>query len=681
MLGLLGRRLAVQCAVESEESPGLFRGMAIDDREVKAIFGELTAEWARSPGHAPDRPCAVEYIPGRPREGESAFERVRRVFRLSTVEWDAVVLSLAVEIDHRFARLVAYLNDHVARTRPTIGLALALHGTHCNAVDFCQQRAIRLGLLQTEGEGPVSGLSLRIASEFLPRLGASTPRDVLPSGVRLRTGCGPALKEVIMAPAQSGRLERWAEGYRAGSSQGPLVLAGPPGAGRGTAARAASAAAGLALVETDWRPERADRVELLGVAAREAVWREATLLVRVSEEVKDPDFAALWASLSAFDSPVAIAVSVEVLETACVASPNPPVVARLEEINIEQREALWKDLLNDASGLRVVISDAERMELAARFDFVPGTVARAVRRAEAERDGYDRPLDFESLSRACRAVGSAAMGPIAQRLPQPFTRADLVLPQGLMDELDLAAAWMRNRRRVFEDWGFGGRMVLGRGLTALFTGDPGTGKTMAAQVLARELGLDLFRVDLSRVMSKYIGDTEKNLSRLFDDARASGAILFFDEADALFGKRTESKDAHDRYANLEIGYLLQRMEEHTGTTVLATNRIGDLDEAFTRRFHFILDFPIPRPAERLRIWEGMLPANAEREAGLALEDLASHYQISGGEIRNSVLSAAFLAANEGKPIGIRHLKRGLRRELLKTGRVLDGRQRQALDGA
>jgi SpoVK/Ycf46/Vps4 family AAA+-type ATPase len=271
------------------------------------------------------------------------------------------------------------------------------------------------------------------------------------------------------------------------------------------------------------------------------------------------------------------------------------------------------------------------------------------------------------------------MRSIAQRLPQPYTRADMVLPQHLMDELDLAGAWMRNRRRVFEQWGFGHRIVLGRGLTALFSGEPGTGKTMAAQVLARELGLDLFRVDLSRVMSKYIGETEKNLSQLFDDARASGAILFFDEADALFGKRTEVKDAHDRYANLEIGYLLQRMEEHTGTTVLATNRAGDLDEAFVRRFHFILEFPMPRPEERRRIWAGMLPADAEREPRIDIDALARDYEISGGEIRNSVLTAAFMAANEGVPIGLRHLKRGLRRELLKAGRVLEPRQRRALE--
>jgi SpoVK/Ycf46/Vps4 family AAA+-type ATPase len=254
-----------------------------------------------------------------------------------------------------------------------------------------------------------------------------------------------------------------------------------------------------------------------------------------------------------------------------------------------------------------------------------------------------------------------------------------VVPARLLADLDLAVAWSRHKRRVFETWGFGGRVGLGRGLTALFAGEPGTGKTMAAQVLARDLGLDLYRVDLSRVMSKYIGETEKNLSLLFEQAQASGAVLFFDEADALFGKRSAVKDAHDRYANVEIGYLLQRMEEHEGVTVLATNRMGDLDAAFTRRFHFILTFPMPGVGERLRLWQGMLPAALERAPDLDLTALARDFELSGGEIRNSVLAAAFIAASESSPVSLRHLKRGLHRELVKNGRLLDGRQRQALE--
>jgi SpoVK/Ycf46/Vps4 family AAA+-type ATPase len=197
---------------------------------------------------------------------------------------------------------------------------------------------------------------------------------------------------------------------------------------------------------------------------------------------------------------------------------------------------------------------------------------------------------------------------------------------------------------------------------------------MAAQVLARALELDLYRVDLSRVMSKWIGETEKNLARLFDESQASGAVLFFDEADALFGKRTEVKDAHDRYANLEIGYLLQRMEEHEGVTVLATNRSADMDEAFVRRFHFLLNFPMPDEGMRRRIWEGMFPPAAARDANLDLAQLTRGFELSGGEIKNVVLAAAFLAADEGQPIRMAHLGRAIAREFIKNGKLLDVRK-------
>ena len=197
---------------------------------------------------------------------------------------------------------------------------------------------------------------------------------------------------------------------------------------------------------------------------------------------------------------------------------------------------------------------------------------------------------------------------------------------------------------------------------------------MAAQVLARRLDIDLYRVDLSRVVSKYIGETEKNLGRLFDEAHRSGAALFFDEADALFGKRSEVKDAHDRYANVEISYLLQRMEEHDGIVILATNRKQDMDEAFTRRFDIMVNFPMPDEAHRLRIWQGMFPDTAEKDEALEFKTLSRKFELSGGEIRNVVLAAAYLAADEGGPIGMVHLKQALVRELRKSGRVLDEKE-------
>jgi len=652
------------------------RGMAIEEGEAERLIHDIAADLTRP--YNVSEEASEDVVPDL---NESPLGRARRRFRMQSTEFDALLLAVAVELDSRFARIVAYLNDHILRTRPTIGLALALTGADMNAVEFVRRPCVRHGLLQTEGDGPVSGLALRVASEFLPRLVTPDVADTLIAGVRLHDREALPLDDLIAGPAQLDKLKYWAGCLSEMVAVRPIVLAGPSGVGRATAAMACSAVASRPLVEVTWTPDRADRSYVLAGAVREALWHDATLLVRMAEGSKDSDVVGLWTSLSDAHVPVALAVFPDQTELVCSAAPVEPIVIHLEGATIEQREALWRKLLSaEISGVAVRVSDDERTELAARYDFLPGTLSRAIRRAAAEHSGDSAPLGFDSLSRACRIVGSAAIGPIAQRLSQPYTRSDLVLPQALLDELDLAAAWTRNRRRVFEDWGFGRRIALGRGLTALFSGDPGTGKTMTAQVLARELGLDLYRVDLSRVMSKYIGETEKNLSRLFDDARASGAILFFDEADALFGKRTEVKDAHDRYANIEIGYLLQRMEEHTGTTILATNRVGDLDEAFTRRFHFILDFPMPRAPERRRIWEGMLPAEAEREPDLDLDTLSRDYEISGGEIRNSVLSAAFVAAEEGVPIGLRHLKRGLRRELLKTGRVLDGRQRRALEG-
>ena len=237
---------------------------------------------------------------------------------------------------------------------------------------------------------------------------------------------------------------------------------------------------------------------------------------------------------------------------------------------------------------------------------------------------------------------------------------------------------MRHQVKVLGEWGFEQRVPFGYGLSALFSGPSGTGKTIAAQVIAKQLDLDLYRVDHSRVVSKYIGETEKNLGQLFDESHRSGAILFFDEADALFGKRSEVKDAHYRYANVEIGYLLQRMEEHDGIVILATNRKQDMDEAFTRRFDIIVSFPMPDEAHRLRIWKGMFPSAAVREETLDLRPLARKFELSGGEIRNVVLAAAYLAANDGQPISMRQLQQALIREQRKSGRVIDEKEFSAL---
>lgn len=434
---------------------------------------------------------------------------------------------------------------------------------------------------------------------------------------------------------------------------------------------------GLSLVTA--KPEGRLPVEVLREARREARWDGAGVLIDWPDRLPDAtDWVVVWRELATVARPILMIVPASEVERAAAAAPREPLVITLSVPSVPERVRIWRQLIPRTAAISAETLDV----LAARFGFTPGRIVRVMRLATAaaeRREPGARHLTEADLQGACRSVGSTEMGTLAERVALPFTREDLVVPASVAGELDLAVAWVRHRKTVLEEWGFARRMTMGRGLTALFTGKPGVGKTMAAQILARELAADLYRVDLSRVMSKYIGETERNLSQLFDEAQASGVVLFFDEADALFGKRTEVKDAHDRYANVEIGYLLTRMEEYDGVTILSTNRLRDLDEAFVRRFQVLVQFPMPDASDRLRIWRGMLPAAALPDGELDLTVLAQRFELSGGEIRNVVMAAAYLAASAAERIGLSHLRKGLRRELSKNGRVPTPHELAALD--
>jgi SpoVK/Ycf46/Vps4 family AAA+-type ATPase len=244
-----------------------------------------------------------------------------------------------------------------------------------------------------------------------------------------------------------------------------------------------------------------------------------------------------------------------------------------------------------------------------------------------------------------------------------------VLPPRAIRQLREVCAAERFRSVIYVEWGFDRRMMHGKGLNVLFCGPSGTGKTMSAGIVARELGLDLYKIDLSTVVSKYIGETEKQLSLIFREAQSSNAILFFDEADAIFGKRSEVKDAHDRYANIEVAYLLQKMEEYEGIVILATNFRKNIDEAFTRRIHYIVEFPFPEAEYRERIWRSMIPPDAPLAADVDFAFLGRQFELAGGNIRNAVLLAAFYGAENGGAIRMEHFVLAVARELQKMGKL------------
>jgi SpoVK/Ycf46/Vps4 family AAA+-type ATPase len=280
------------------------------------------------------------------------------------------------------------------------------------------------------------------------------------------------------------------------------------------------------------------------------------------------------------------------------------------------------------------------------------------------------PVTRDDLQAAARLQSQPRLSDVAQRIEARYRWDDIVLPEERVAQLREIALQVRYQHVVYEQWGFAPKASLGRGVSALFVGESGTGKTMAAEVIAAELGLDLYKIDLSGLVSKYIGETEKNLSRVFDEASGANAILFFDEADAVFGKRTEVRDSHDRYANIEVSYLLQKIEEYDGIVVLASNLRANLDEAFLRRLKAIIDFPFPEEADRRRIWELNLRSRAPLADDVDLEFAARQFRLAGGNIRNIALLGAFLAASEGGPIAMRHVVRAARREFQKLGRLV-----------
>jgi len=327
----------------------------------------------------------------------------------------------------------------------------------------------------------------------------------------------------------------------------------------------------------------------------------------------------------------------------------------------EQRE-LWRRSLGPAAATL----NGQLDGLVAQFDFGAAAIDNTC--ADALRQLDDGQTLERSLWRACRERTRQGVDGLAQRIASTARWDDLVLPEAQKQTLRQISVHVRQRATVYEAWGFAARESRGLGISALFAGPSGTGKTMAGEVLAKELNLDLYRVDLSQVVSKYIGETEKNLSRVFHAAEKGGGILLFDEADALFGKRSDVKDSHDRYANVEVSYLLQRMEAYRGLAILTTNMKGAIDPAFMRRIRFVVHFPFPEAAQRTEIWRRAFP-DATPTRALDYAQLA-RLAVAGGNIRNMALKAAFLAADDGQPVGMAHLLQAARSECAKIERPL-----------
>jgi hypothetical protein len=625
---------------------------ALERHAARARLADGPPPPAPSSGESPEAPTS-----GPP----MALDILVGAFELSSFERDVLVMCAGLELDGSLGALCASAQGSAQRAYPTFGLALAaLPDAHWSALaPTAPLRHWRL-VEVTPGSSLMTS-ALRIDERVLHFLAGVPGMDERLAGI-----VQPVWTTGEIVPSHRALADRIVAAWRrsAGAADRPVMqLCGDAALDAREICAAAAAAVGLRLsaLPADLIPTAPNDTEALSrLWQREAVLSGGALLVECGD--LDPENGPHAAALARFVEGLAGAVVVATREQRRLRR-RLTIALDVAKPTTDEQLTVWRAALGDAS--ETLNGQVER--LVGQFRLSAPVIRAAT--AQALGPGVFAQLDIRNrVWDACRAQARPRLDDLAQRIEPSASWDDLVLPDAQKQILRDIGGHVRHRVLVYETWGFARRGTRGLGLSALFAGASGTGKTMAAEVLANELRLDLYRIDLSSVVSKYIGETEKNLRRIFDAAEDGGAILLFDEADALFGKRSEVKDSHDRYANIEVSYLLQRMEAYRGLAILTTNLRHALDTAFLRRVLFVVEFPFPDVAHRTEIWRRVLPIEVPTD-GLEPERLA-RLNIAGGNIRNIALNAAFLAADLEEPLRMTHMLMAARSEYAKMEKVL-----------
>jgi AAA+ superfamily predicted ATPase len=684
-----------------------WRGIAITEAEVDALLARALGAppWDAAPAaptlgdaHAlADRSAAaIERRLARSAVPPRLAQLARR-FGLARFDLDVLLIALAPELDLRYERLYAYLHDDMTRKRPSVDLALHLL---CRSLDdrFAARARFAAGaplvrhdlvrlVADPAAELPLLAHALKVDDRIVDWLHGSAELEprLARAAQRIAPAVGPmvGIDELALPPGLGAQLARLAaeaaEAHDApGAPDAPVIyLHGPDGVGKRTTAEAFAHAAGCALLALDAAAlvgaSDDDAQAIVRAAEREAQLTGDILLCEHADVLLAGDQRsarrALLAALADAPGPRLLAGATP-WEPSDALRGRPFVRVELAAPDVDARTRLWVAALAETA----LGDDVDLAARAAQLALTGGQIhdAAATARGLARlRGGAGAPVTAADLGEACRRHSGRRFGGLARKVTARPAWDDLVLTADRVQRLRELCDHARHRATVFDRWGFDRKLPNGKGLGLLFTGAPGTGKTLAASVIATELGLDLYQIDLASVVSKWIGETEKQLGRIFDEAERGHAVLLFDEADALFGKRSEVQDAHDRYANLETSYLLQRLEAYEGIVILASNFRRNMDEAFMRRLRFIVEFPLPDERDRLRIWERLWPAEMPRAPDLDLGVLARRFELAGAYLRNIALAAAFLAAAEGQPVGQRHALHAARREYQKLGKMID----------
>lgn len=622
------------------------------------------------------------------------FAYMLRRLGLDEFEQYLACLAIAPELNREFERMYAYLQDDLAWRYPSLDLCVKMYVMDENIQNMLIHRvfARREILCCVFGARPMTQESERswqfklrkdlidfvffYEADLLDR--KANYRVVLPfAAAEEECNINREVSEQIVKRMQDG-----ADAKEDGQEMRLFLLRGTYGSGKKLQVIEAAGSLGQAVLFVDLRALTCQKEEQMAEAVCDAVVRavldravlvfEHWELVWTKEQKSRQMALGFLRKASLFFAQAFLTVEEGLGED--IFGGEYPQGYECEEFylrfpSIQERSILWKSFL---AARKMFLKEEEIGDkLAAQFDFSPGVIKEAAEAAcrQTQIQGQKEvPASF--LYRACQQKISHRLGERASRVNAAYTWDDLVLEDGPKELLRQACGQISCRGKVYEEWGFEQKVAYGRGVSLLFAGPPGTGKTMAAQVLARELNLELYKVDLSGVLSKYIGETQKNLREIFDEVKKSRSILFFDEADVLFGKRVDVSDARDISANAQTAYLLQKMEEYDGITILATNLMQNFDDAYKRRMKFIIRFSFPQEEQRRQLWQKVFPQQMPLDKDIDIDYLAGNFELSGASIKNIALNAAFIAASRKEITGMEHIMQALQQEYEKSGKIL-----------
>jgi hypothetical protein len=699
LLGEFGRihemiRARFEAASVRADEDQVFAGLCISVAEIDAFLAMRPDEIAAVTTDS-TRPSVTQRVAATVSRDErthrrngaaSRLEHLVRSFELDALDVDLLLIALLPEIDSRYERVYGYLQNDLTRRHSSIGLAAELLGgsfgrrieVRAHLGDGAPLRRHHLLIVlddAAQADAPLLRRGLRVDERIVDYLFEVDSLDRRISGFCSWVAPGLDFEDLALSQETRDLLVRLSAPQNDAVHGMILYFQGPAGLGKRLAAAAMCRRRGVRLLSVELRgllrlPE-AELAANVSVILREAVLHNAVVYFESFPELVGeipPALEVLLRALLGHRGMVALAGE-GVWEP--VRRPGAAVFLQLifRMPDAPMRCELWKREL----GAAIPLIATELQTLAAQFRLTPSQIS-AVAHSARELAGWEVPRAARSglawLQGLCRESSGRMLQSLAEKITPRLGWSDIVLPPDRLQQLYEVYDAARYGAMVFDEWGFGAALSLGKGLAVLFNGPSGTGKTLAAEVLAAELGMDLYRINLSTVVSKWIGETQRSLARLFAAAEGANAVLFFDEADALFGKRSEVRDSHDRYANLETAYLLQRIESYQGIAILATNLGKNIDAAFRRRLQFVIDFPLPDAAHRKLIWKRVFPAGTPVAADLDLDVVARRFELAGGNIKNIALAAAFKAAADGGVVRFEDLLHATQREYQKMGKII-----------